>query len=241
MKNFVKQIDYKREVAQYFKAILFLLFNGISVTFYLIDAFVLYLDWRYKDWSLREFIHPLVPIAAGWIMSAIKIIKEEVVVVPKLQLSIKIEREKELEEKPKEGNFFLIRWEKQKIGTIVTRYEVFVRNEGSMANLPYIVIKNSKLDDNFANLSPAQDSLLKKQEDSRRVVYNDVLMKKESAHIATLGFYVRKDTETKPGDFFELPIIFGAFDTKEKEIKWKFKYRETKNLRASYIGPIKRK
>lgn len=230
-KNILANKDLTAEISEYFKALLFLIFNSTSVSFYILD-FIFFLVGLYKPQLAlnRSFYFGVATL--GILISSVGIIKEYVTAVPKLELTLK----SRYGSTRKKFEFLPIRQEKNLHvnHTLVTEYKIFMHNNGRMAEMPHILVSRRKMaDNNFLLLVPNSNFLKIEGEDTVRIIYQSpgVLTYNESAHVGTLRFVVTN--EKRMGSFFTVPITFGALNAQEKIVEFRFRYEEVKEDKST--------
>lgn len=211
------------EISYWIQAIIYLLKNSFSKTIAVLELITFLIDLLNKR---IEFVSYYIYIFIfGLLYVSVKVIKEKIIIGPKLSLGL-FPEEGKIDSRTKT---YPIRWEKLKKGhSIVTRYIVYIKNAGATAKMPFVSIKKSKIKDNFFSLNTTPGSLKTDEEDAIRVTLGlpGTLIKKESIQIAKMSFVLNEQVKVRPGNFFEVPITFGASNAEEKVTKWKFKYKK---------------
>lgn len=209
----------------WFQAIIYLLKSGIFTTVLILDFTALFVGIVFPRLQLPSEFY-IVILFLGIVLAAINTIKDKIVIVPDLSLKI-LPEEGELNSKTK---YYPIKWENLKEGhSLITRYNIFIKNTGSAAEKPFVYIGKTEIKNNHFSIRRVDESLETEGENEIRVTLErkTQLINNESIQIARLYFVLNHQVKASPGNFFEIPITFGASNAKEKVETFNFRYKET--------------
>jgi len=212
------------ELKELFIAVAYILKDGALVALLVADVIFFGLGLVYENLSVSPIFYLFILIV-GFFLSAVRVIKKEVVRVPKLELSIQPENINVT----KKYDYYPIKWEKlSKPSIAVTRYNIFMKNSGCLVKLPFLTIQKSLMEKNKFEVGKGRGDKFEKTEQSNsfRVNYGEggFLIKNEEIHFGDLTFTVDSCVESRKT--FDVVINFGAMNAKEKEVRWKFGYVE---------------